>query len=376
MKKSATAILSLLSVVAVVNSTACGGGSMNSLNNNLNEGPVGASVSGTIAVGITPVSVVVDSTTANKIYVVDFGTRPALQGQSCSPSGADIEEFDGGSLKPTASAGFGSGSNTQTPFAAALDTSNHTLYVLANTYWTGFGHATTCGLFLPRMDSFDTTSLTEGSSMLGLGAGIDVNPTNGNIYIAGWEGKVAVFTATGGTSPTTLMAAGTGPKGIAVNVTTNKIYVANTVSGDVSVIDGATNSVMATIKDPLAEVPVAVGINPVLNRIYIVNSGSNNLTVVDGATDTVTITIPVGTSPSGVAVDPQSQFIYVANAGDAKTGDPGSVTVINGETNATTTLTDPSAKNPAAIAANPTTNKIYVANSGSNNVTVIDGAHN
>jgi DNA-binding beta-propeller fold protein YncE len=51
------------------------------------------------------------------------------------------------------------------------------------------------------------------------------------------------------------------------------------------------------------------------------------------------------------------------------------VTVISGATNAKQTLTDANAKNPVAVAANPTTNKIYVVNSGTNNVTVIDGAH-
>ena len=44
-------------------------------------------------------------------------------------------------------------------------------------------------------------------------------------------------------------------------------------------------------------------------------------------------------------------------------------------TNATATLSDPNGKNPVAVAANSATNKIYVANWGSNNVTVIDGAH-
>jgi len=36
---------------------------------------------------------------------------------------------------------------------------------------------------------------------------------------------------------------------------------------------------------------------------------------------------------------------------------------------------DPNAKNPFAVAVNSVTNKIYVANSGTNNVTVINGAH-
>ncbi len=88
---------------------------------------------------------------------------------------------------------------------------------------------------------------------------------------------------------------------------------------------------------------------------------------------TTAATVAVGTSPSGIAVDEKTNFIYIANAGN--TQNPGNVTVINGATNATTTLSDPKAVSPVAIAADSATNKIYVANSGSNNVTVIDGAH-
>ena len=74
-------------------------------------------------------------------------------------------------------------------------------------------------------------------------------------------------------------------------------------------------------------------------------------------------------------MDSQTNFIYVANAGNPQSGDPGNITIINGATNATNTLADPKAQNPVAVAVNSDTNKIYVANSGSNNVTVIDGAH-
>ncbi len=51
-------------------------------------------------------------------------------------------------------------------------------------------------------------------------------------------------------------------------------------------------------------------------------------------------TIAVGASPVGVTVDEQTNFIYVANAGNSQTGDPGSITVIDGKTNALTTLAD------------------------------------
>lgn len=83
---------------------------------------------------------------------------------------------------------------------------------------------------------------------------------------------------------------------------------------------------------------------------------------------------PVGSGPSSIAVDPQTNFIYVANAGNYDFNQHGSVSVINGATKATNTLTDPNLTYPFRIAVNPTTNKIYVASLLSNNVTVIDGA--
>lgn len=116
--------------------------------------------------------------------------------------------------------------------------------------------------------------------------------------------------------------------------------------------------------------------NPTTNAIYVANAKSNNISVIDGATDSVIETIPVGGSPSGVAVDSQTNFIYVANAGISQIGDLGNITVLDGGKLTTATLTDSNAKNPVAVSVNSVTNKIYVANSGSNNVTVIDGAHN
>jgi YVTN family beta-propeller protein len=48
--------------------------------------------------------------------------------------------------------------------------------------------------------------------------------------------------------------------------------------------------------------PGAVAVNPVTNKIYVTNSGSNNVTVIDGATNTTT-TVPAGTGAGGVSVN-------------------------------------------------------------------------
>src|SRR5215831_14061863 len=87
-----------------------------------------------------------------------------------------------------------------------------------------------------------------------------------------------------------------------------------------------------------------------------------------GRAQKVTTTVPVGTNPFEIAINPITNKIYVANLSSAN------VTVIDGATNATTTVS--AGSSPRAVAVNPVTNRIYVANESSNNVTVIDGASN
>ena len=79
--------------------------------------------------------------------------------------------------------------------------------------------------------------------------------------------------------------AGSGPNSVAVNPVTNKIYVANAGSANVTVIDGATNST-ATVS--AGTTPISVAVNPLTNKIYIANQGSANVTVIDGATNLTT----------------------------------------------------------------------------------------
>src|SRR5205814_4431864 len=89
-----------------------------------------------------------------------------------------------------------------------------------------------------------------------------------------------------GQTVTATVTTGTYPYAVAVNPVTNKIYVANqgsnSVSGNVTVIDGATNS---TSTVPAGLAPSAVAVNPVTNRIYGANLYSNDVTAIDGASN-------------------------------------------------------------------------------------------
>ena len=52
--------------------------------------------------------------------------------------------------------------------------------------------------------------------------------------------------------------------------------------------------------------------NTVTNKIYVANNSSANVTVIDGATNDTT-TVAAGTSPNAIAVDPVTDKIYVSN---------------------------------------------------------------
>ena len=366
-------------------SLGCGGGNTRAVNNSANGGgsggggPVAASITSTITVGTAPSGIAVDST-SNKIYVADFGTPPPqTQFTTCQQGGGDVTMIDGATDFPSAIPIPGiAGSVVIDPVAIALNETGGKAYVLAQG-WSPLSNGHGCFQLYSQVLSIDTSSLVRGvafslppSEGFFL-SGMAVNQLTSTIYV-GYnlvaDPNAIVITTNGGHS---LIPIPVPPGPIAVNETTNKIYVGG--SNGISVIDGVSNSIVSTIPDPSSAVPSAIAVNPTTDTIYVVNSQSNNLTIIDGATGAVTATIPVGTAPSGVDVDPQTNFIYVANAGNPQAGDPGSITVINGVTNATYPLIDQNAKNPVAVAVDAASNKIYVANSRSNNVTVIDGAH-
>jgi YVTN family beta-propeller protein len=106
----------------------------------------------------------------------------------------------------------------------------------------------------------------------------------------------------------------------------------------------------------------------VTNKVYVANNGSNNITVIDGATNaTTTLTDQTASGPTGVAVDALTNQIYVTNNASA------TVTVIDGATNALTSVTLPNASGTGPIDLDPLTDTVYALNTASNNVSVIAG---
>ncbi|HEX5502868.1 MAG TPA: choice-of-anchor D domain-containing protein, partial [Thermomicrobiales bacterium] len=191
------------------------------------------------------------------------------------------------------------------------------------------------------------------------------------------------FTARGGRAAPAIIATipvGGAPGDAAIDPTTGRIYVANDTSGTISVIDSASNTVVATIPIPRGiPVPMGVAVNPATNRVYVTYLSSVTSTavaVIDGATNTVVTTIPLASTTCcaagtfGVAVDPATNRVYVAVASD-----PPGVAVIDGATN-TVVTTIPLDGTPYSVAVNPSTNRVYATYQVESELflAVIDGA--
>lgn len=164
-----------------------------------------------------------------------------------------------------------------------------------------------------------------------------------------------------------VVAVGQSPAAVAVNPATNKAYIVNSGGNTgVTVIDGANYSTASIVTG--AKTPLAAVVNPNTNRVYVANQNSNNVTVIDGSSNSIIATVAVGLHPQALAVIPAINKIYVADMSD------GSVTVVDGASNSSTRIYTGGAY-PDAIAVNALTKRVYVANLGGT-VSVIDGVSN
>ena len=82
---------------------------------------------------------------------------------------------------------------------------------------------------------------------------------------------------------------------MAANPARNEIYVANTESNNISMIDAERNQVVATIG--VHRAPYFVSVSSDGKRAYVANSGSWNVSVIDLDKRAVIATIPVGNAP-------------------------------------------------------------------------------
>jgi YVTN family beta-propeller protein len=169
------------------------------------------------------------------------------------------------------------------------------------------------------------------------------------------------------------IADGVYPWGLAITPDGSRVYVADTVSNSAVVIDTASNKVVATVA--VGNNPIGAAVTPDGSRAYVANAFANSVSVIDTADNIVVATITVGDGPYGLAFTPDGSRAYVANSQSSAFPNPGTVSVIDTASN-TVTGTIIVGVNPLGVAITPDGRRAYVTNGGDFTVSVIDTANN
>jgi YVTN family beta-propeller protein len=181
-------------------------------------------------------------------------------------------------------------------------------------------------------------------------------------YLIGWEGTSLTVLDSKPAIIGKVQMGGMHLWGMAVDESAGKLYVTRAGKAELAIVDEASGSVtnIAT-----GATPCAVAVNPSTNLLYVVNHEDNTVTVIDGSQSKVLATVKVGEKPQGIAIDAKANRIYVANVhGD-------SVSLIDGTRNAVI-KTLPTGHNPYALAVNGRPARLYTVLQSDASSPVID----
>ncbi|MGY1812032.1 protein kinase domain-containing protein [Blastococcus sp. SYSU D00820] len=145
---------------------------------------------------------------------------------------------------------------------------------------------------------------------------IDVSADGRYGYTANHESNVvSVLDLFDGGAVVAELPAGTSPHSVAVSPDGSLVAVVAFDSGDLHVIDTASNTVVAT--QQVGAQPQDVTWAPDGAHLYTADVRGGTMTVVDTETWQVTASPPTGSSPTSVAVSPDGTRAYVTNLDDA-----------------------------------------------------------
>jgi YVTN family beta-propeller protein len=253
-----------------------------------------SSVITNVPVGNRPFGIKANEVT-NKIYVANFG------GTSSLPGGITV--IDGASNVPTSAN------------VSAFPVTNRVFLDLAVNETTNKVYFWLLGGSSGVLDG-TTNVATQLPASLGPVVNIRVNKVLNRIYVASRTGVLHVLDGATDAEIATLNIGAQNPTDplaphMVVNETTARVFIADFDNGTVTVVNGGTNSTVATIS--VGNGPTALALNELTNHIYVSNLTDKTVSFIDGATAAVTATLPVPIRLRSLSVDPGILRVYGVN---------------------------------------------------------------
>jgi YVTN family beta-propeller protein len=190
------------------------------------------------------------------------------------------------------------------------------------------------------------------------------DPANGRLFEASDQSSSLNVIDTQTNRIVDSVAVGSAPTGVAYDPHNGYIYVANSGSNTVSAIDGSSDQVKATVSLGAGFGPFGVAAAGDTGSVYVTGHGAGEVVQINDSLQKSADTFSVGASPEGVAYDPASGLVYVANTGS------GTLSVLGGPSIATLSVGD----EPNSIAYDAADGNLYVADQG-DNLTIVNGAN-
>lgn len=242
-------------------------------------------VAGSIPLGGAPDAVAIDTSTGD-VYV-------AYTSQS-----SNIEILNG-----TTGSSLGTLTGTADPDGIAFDDLNGNLYAssLDNDSVTIIdGTTRSIEGYIPLTSVADATLLPRA---------IALDPLTAEEYVAAGDGLYVINTTA--EAVTAVIPVGTYPDGVAVANGGERIFVANSASDNVSVVNASSGEVLGSISLPLNSSPSSIAFDPASGTVYVAESGTNEIVAINATTNLIEGTFPTGRSP--VAIVPTPHHVFVAN---------------------------------------------------------------
>ena len=269
-----------------------------------------------MAVNSSSTDVYVPGIEAQRGYVLDVGIS----------TGSSLSFKQAIALQPYTTTTFFSGVPTQVwPTAAGiavygntLITANNVAYDIHGNQWPG-----------ETVSIIDLSTNTQTFTLKTGGTypwAVAITPNGREAYVVNRQsdtgaGNVTVFSISG--TPATITTIPLDQVGSAAIISTlngSKMYVANTLSDTVSVIDTSNNSVTGTIslamfstEPSMGGMPNNLALSGDGKYLYVSMGSDNAIAVIDTASDQVVGRIPTAVYPSGVAFNTVNNHIFVAN---------------------------------------------------------------
>jgi YVTN family beta-propeller protein len=256
-----------------------------------------------------------------------------------------------------------------------------------------------------------TRTLKQTLSISNSFVGVAFSPAGDRIYVGGGASNDVKFFkkaadgsfAADGTLP---IPGGPQPSGLTLDATGSRLYVALNMTHEVAVVDTVARKLLARV--PVGIYPYTAAISADGSKVYVSNWGgkvpgptdftdgnfpvivdkrtgipvTGTVSVLDTASNAVVKTITVGLHPTGMALGPRGDVLYVTN------GNSDTVSVIDTATDAVKkTLrvgedrkSDTSDKSrtpllgssPNAVTVSPNGRTLYVANAAQNAIAIVD----